>query len=168
MRFLENHLVAPWHHGTMATSAGSETCSGGGRQNCHPPGSFGHYAADAQTLASWGVDYVKMDWCGSNLTDPQQQHTEFSNALNGTGRHIWLELCRGYGWPPPPYVAEVAQSYRLSGSASCLRMWRICNLYMQEITKTAGRRRRTRSTRPRESVSTRRGAGPSTGDTATF
>eukprot|EP01084_Bolivina_argentea_P085470 154465_1 len=99
----------------LYTSGGSTTCSGGGRKNCHPPGSFGHYVEDANTFASWEIDYVKRDWCGNNLTNPQQQDTVFSNALNATGRVIWLELCRGYGWPPPDYVREVSQSYRLSG-----------------------------------------------------
>ena len=34
--------------------------------------SSGHYAADASTLASWGVDLVKMDHCGDrNGTDTQ-------------------------------------------------------------------------------------------------
>jgi hypothetical protein len=38
------------------------------------------------------------------------QHTEFSKALNATGRPIWLELCRGYKYDKgqiPSYVAEV-------------------------------------------------------------
>jgi alpha-galactosidase len=35
---------------------GTTTCEG-------YPGSFGHERADATTFASWGVDYVKVDWC---------------------------------------------------------------------------------------------------------
>eukprot|EP01084_Bolivina_argentea_P003389 6352_1 len=99
----------------LYTSAGSNTCSGGQRTNCHPPGSFGHYQQDAQTFAEWEVDYVKLDWCGHNLTNAQQQQTEFSQALNKTGRHMWLELCRGYAYPPPPFVAEIANSWRITG-----------------------------------------------------
>eukprot|EP01084_Bolivina_argentea_P002905 5416_1 len=92
----------------LYTSAGDKTCRG-------QPGSFGHYTQDANTFAAWGVDYVKIDWCGNNCTNPQQQHTQFSNALNATGRPIWLELCRGYSHPPPPYVAQVANSWRMTG-----------------------------------------------------
>ena len=55
-----------------------------------------------------------MDWCGDDLTNATEQHTEFSNALNATGRPIWLELCRGYDYPPPPYVAKVANSWRVT------------------------------------------------------
>lgn len=44
----------------LYTSAGSTTCSGGTRTDCHPPGSYGYYSEDAQTFADWGVDYVKI------------------------------------------------------------------------------------------------------------
>eukprot|EP01012_Entosiphon_sulcatum_P025111 TRINITY_DN3037_c0_g1_i1.p1 TRINITY_DN3037_c0_g1~~TRINITY_DN3037_c0_g1_i1.p1 ORF type:complete len:421 (-),score=56.93 TRINITY_DN3037_c0_g1_i1:47-1213(-) len=99
----------------LYTSAGDKTCNPGGRPK-PIPGSFGHYEQDAATFASWGVDYVKIDWCGGQLTNPQQQHTQFSKALNSTGRHIHLELCRGYPTPNiPPYVVEVANSWRITG-----------------------------------------------------
>ena len=50
----------------LYTSLGTKTCKG------NRPGSFGHYEQDAKTLASWGVDMVKMDHCGhKNGTDPQ-------------------------------------------------------------------------------------------------
>ena len=35
--------------------------------------------------------------------------------MNATGRPIWIELCRGYGFPPPTYVANVSQSWRITG-----------------------------------------------------
>jgi alpha-galactosidase len=38
------------------TSIGTETCKGG------RPGSYGFYEKDATTLASWGVDFVKVSW----------------------------------------------------------------------------------------------------------
>ena len=43
--------------------SGNQTCSSGGR-SLKIPGSRGHYDLDAATFASWGVDYVKLDWCG--------------------------------------------------------------------------------------------------------
>lgn len=52
-----------------------------------------------ELFASWGVDYVKMDWCGDNKTlDSQgraEGHLNFSRALNQTGRPMAFELCRG-------------------------------------------------------------------------
>ena len=40
------------------SDAGATTC--GGR-----PGSRGHEYQDARTYASWGIDYVKYDWCNT-------------------------------------------------------------------------------------------------------
>lgn len=98
----------------LYTSAGNVTCNPGGRSR-KPPGSYDHYQEDAATFASWKVDYVKIDWCGGNLINSQLQHTEFSIALNLTGRPMFLELCRGYWHPAPPYVAQVANSWRVGG-----------------------------------------------------
>lgn len=44
------------------TDSGVNTCSTGGRPFLIP-GSYGYYQQDADTFASWGVDYLKMDWC---------------------------------------------------------------------------------------------------------
>eukprot|EP00971_Amphidinium_carterae_P095971 1899212-Amphidinium_carterae.2 len=44
---------------------GSETCAG-------MPGSFGLEELDAETFASWNVDYVKEDNCHSS-TDPNEK-----------------------------------------------------------------------------------------------
>jgi alpha-galactosidase len=74
------------------TSAGPTTCQG-------RPGSAGHYAQDAATFASWGVDYVKFDWCGSPQGDPRQLTAQFRAALNTTGRPIALSISRhGEAW----------------------------------------------------------------------
>jgi alpha-galactosidase len=40
-------------------SAGTTNCAG------TSAGSYGHYQQDADTFASWGVDYVKFDYCAS-------------------------------------------------------------------------------------------------------
>ena len=73
----------------LYTCVGTKTCKG------DRPGSFGNYELDAQTLASWGVDLVKMDHCGypgGNHTD-QELYGEMSRALNATGRSILFSLC---------------------------------------------------------------------------
>merc|ERR1719305_907172 len=114
--------LADWLHNEglkfgLYTSMGDATCNRGGRPS-DIPGSFGHYPEDTATFANWTMDYVKVDWCGGHLTDPEAQHTAFSKSLNATGRPIWLELCRGYKYDKgqiPSYVADVAQSWRLTG-----------------------------------------------------
>ena len=40
----------------LYTCGGTETCVGG------RVGSMGFWAQDANSYASWGVDWVKMDW----------------------------------------------------------------------------------------------------------
>lgn len=63
-------------------SVGTTTCEG-------LPGSLGHYQQDADTFASWGVDFVKFDYCGSlDGTDVYTDYTEMSQDLLGTGRPI--------------------------------------------------------------------------------
>jgi alpha-galactosidase len=45
-------------------AAGNETCNDGGRPY-KIPGSYLKYEQDAATIVSWGVTYIKLDWCGS-------------------------------------------------------------------------------------------------------
>lgn len=53
-------------------------------------GSRGHEAQDAATFASWGVDYLKYDWCSSSGTRDEQiaRFTLMRDALRATGRPI--------------------------------------------------------------------------------
>lgn len=74
----------------LYTSAGNVTCSSGGRP--YPIlGSEGHYVQDANTFASWDVDYVKVDWCGDVKNLPidgiavgRKDYVAFSNALTNS------------------------------------------------------------------------------------
>lgn len=59
----------------LYTSGGTNTCAGlshGTRPASYPQGvgagSLGHESVDAQTFANWGVDYVKLDYCGGSLS----------------------------------------------------------------------------------------------------
>jgi alpha-galactosidase len=94
-------------------SAPSKTTCGG------RPGSFGHEEQDAQTYASWGIDYLKYDLCG--LEDPFNKvaqtdlpaahammieaYRKMGDALRRTGRPIVYSLCqygmdRVWAWGP--------------------------------------------------------------------
>mmetsp|Transcript_10672 Transcript_10672/g.13266 ORF Transcript_10672/g.13266 Transcript_10672/m.13266 type:complete len:440 (+) Transcript_10672:297-1616(+) len=100
----------------LYTSAGIHTCNPGARP-CEVPGSYNHYQDDANTFAQWGLDYVKLDWCGTdhisqNYSELQPQ---FSEALNNTGRTIWFEICRGYPYPPPASLYQISNSWRING-----------------------------------------------------
>src|SRR4051812_26096748 len=57
-------------------------------------GSGGHEAQDARTFASWGVDYLKYDWCSPSGTIDQQvaAFATMRDALAAAGRPIVLSI----------------------------------------------------------------------------
>jgi alpha-galactosidase len=85
--------------------AGTTTCAG-------LPGSWGHFAQDARTFASWGVDYLKLDGCNvpsvSGRTAAQtyrSAYTKMSRALQGTGRPmIFSESAPAYFYGTPGFT----------------------------------------------------------------
>jgi alpha-galactosidase len=57
-------------------SAGLATCKG-------RPGSYGHYAKDARTFASWGINFVKFDYCHLPAhSNPATLFTQFGKDLH--------------------------------------------------------------------------------------
>jgi alpha-galactosidase len=81
------------------TDAGTKTCQG-------RPGSLGHEEQDARTYASWGVDYVKEDWCNAKGLHAPTQYATFRDALARAGRPIVLSICewgsnQPWEWAPP-------------------------------------------------------------------
>ena len=74
-------------------SPGPVTCSG-------REASYGHEEQDAETFASWGIDFIKYDWCsGSRVYKPDQMkaaYEKFHKAILRTGRPILYSLCQ-YG-----------------------------------------------------------------------
>jgi alpha-galactosidase len=91
--------------------AGTATCAG-------YPGFEGHEQQDANTYASWGIDYIKVDWCNTTGLDPQTQYTKISNALQASGRSIVLSLCSWGNGSPWLWGASVASLWRTTGDIS--------------------------------------------------
>ena len=76
-------------------SAGTRNCAGSSA------GSYGHYRQDAATFASWGVDYIKLDWCYVPYKSyPSRSHQQVSQmlarqmgqAIAATGRRILYDV----------------------------------------------------------------------------
>ena len=67
MAYVGNYLHARGLKFGIYEDAGTTTCGG-------YPGSWGHFQQDAQTFASWGVDYLKLDGC--NLPSVSGETTE--------------------------------------------------------------------------------------------
>ncbi|MFD7020221.1 ricin-type beta-trefoil lectin domain protein [Streptomyces sp. NPDC059928] len=75
--------------------AGSATCGGYPGSGRSATGGADHFAQDAATFASWGVDYLKLDGCNLYVepgqTKEQAYHQAYdaaAGALAGTGRDI--------------------------------------------------------------------------------
>ena len=66
--------------------AGSKTCQA-------RPGSRGYQFQDARTYASWGVDYLKYDWCYNEGQDAKAAYKTMSDALKACGRPIVFSIC---------------------------------------------------------------------------
>ncbi|WP_371502394.1 ricin-type beta-trefoil lectin domain protein [Kitasatospora sp. NBC_00374] len=60
----------------LYSTSGVNTCQG------VPGGVMGHEQADANSLAYWGADSLKLDNCGTTWTNRQQEFTSTANALN--------------------------------------------------------------------------------------
>lgn len=89
------------------TDRGTNTCVG-------RPGSQGFEAIDAQTYASWGVDYLKEDSCNAptDHATAVAQYGKMRDALNATGRPIYFALCGWSAWYAP-VGKQLANSWRV-------------------------------------------------------
>jgi alpha-galactosidase len=83
------------------SDAGSKTCAG-------RPGGLGHEYQDALMYASWGVDYLKYDWC--NTLPGQDARASYANirqALDASGHPMVLSICEWGTAKPWLWGAEV-------------------------------------------------------------
>jgi len=83
------------------SDAGEKTCAG-------RPGGLGHEYQDALMYASWGVDYLKYDWC--NTLPGQDARASYANirrALDASGRPIVLSICEWGSHQPWLWGQEV-------------------------------------------------------------
>ncbi|MFJ1753546.1 ricin-type beta-trefoil lectin domain protein [Kitasatospora sp. NPDC088134] len=103
----------------LYTTSGVNTCQG------VPGGIMGHEQADANSLAYWGVDSIKVDNCGTTQSNRQSEFTAFANALRtataGTSRKILFNESApaGYG-PTSPEKYNAQEWVRGLG-----QMWRV-------------------------------------------
>jgi alpha-galactosidase len=90
------------------SDAGTETCAG-------RPGSRGHEYQDAAQYASWGVDYLKYDWCKTGTENAQAAYTTMRNALDATGRPIVFSMCEWGTSKPWLWAKNVGNLWRTTG-----------------------------------------------------
>jgi alpha-galactosidase len=97
-KFPDMKALADYVHGKglklgIYSSPGPKTCAG-------YTGSFEHEEQDAKSYASWGIDYLKYDWCSaSSVYDYHSMpavYAKMGRALLACGRPIVYSLCQ-YG-----------------------------------------------------------------------
>ena len=92
----------------LYSDAGAKTC--GGR-----PGSAGYEFHDARTWASWGVDYVKYDWCYTGTRNAEAAYTLMAKALRASGRDIVLSICEWGDNKPAEWAPPLGHLWRTTG-----------------------------------------------------
>lgn len=90
---------------------GNYTCAG-------YPGILGYLENDANTFASWDVDFVKLDGCYSHPLEMDNGYPEFGYYLNLTGRPM-LYSC---SWPVYQIYAGMQPNY--TAIVHHCNMWR--------------------------------------------
>src|SRR5262249_42523765 len=98
-----------------------------GTTNCAhtAAGSWGHYQQDTKAFASWGVDFVKVDWCAvpreqfPGMTAAQVARAlygQFGDALRSTGRPMLYSLATNRrtlaAWTWAPSVGNMWRTTR--------------------------------------------------------
>ncbi len=88
--------------------AGTKTCAG-------YPGTRGYEYQDARLYASWGVDYLKFDWCNAEGLNAKEAYTTMSKAIRAAGRPMIFSLCEWGGHQPWRWAKNVGQLWRSTG-----------------------------------------------------
>jgi alpha-galactosidase len=88
--------------------AGKTTCGG-------YPGSWGHEFQDARLWASWGIDYLKYDWCDHGTAEAKDAYTRMSAALRAAGRPVVFSLCEWGQNKPWEWAEPIGHLWRTTG-----------------------------------------------------
>ena len=80
------------------------------------PGSYGFEEQDAQMWASWGIDFLKYDYCSApeDQATAIKRYSRMGEALRSTGREFLFSLCEWGGRSP-----------HLWGRSAGGHMWRV-------------------------------------------
>jgi alpha-galactosidase len=87
-----------------------------GRKTCaNRPGSRGYEFQDAISYASFGVDFLKLDWCNSEGQNAVESYTLMRDALYAAGRPVIFSLCEWGLNKPWEWAANVGHLWRMTG-----------------------------------------------------
>lgn len=88
--------------------AGTKTCAS-------YPGGRGHEYQDARSYASWGVDYLKYDWCNHGSANAEETYKTMRDALYAAGRPVVFSLCEWGNNKPWLWAEDVGHLWRTTG-----------------------------------------------------
>jgi len=108
MKALGDHLHSKGFKFGIHNCAGAKTCAG-------LPGGRGHEFQDARTYASWGVDYLKYDWCNHGTADAQETYKTMRDGLYAAGRPIVFSICEWGNNKPWLWGKDVGHLWRTTG-----------------------------------------------------
>ncbi len=108
MKDLANYIHARGLKFGIYSSAGFKTCAG-------RPASRGHEYQDAMVYASWDVDYLKYDWCGTEGLSAYGAYMTMRDALYQAGRPVVFSLCEWGNNKPWLWGAEMGHLWRTTG-----------------------------------------------------
>ena len=111
MKALGDHLHAKGFKFGIYNCAGTTTCAG-------YPGGHEHEMQDARTYASWGVDYLKYDWCNTDGADPHERYNTMRDALHAAGRPIVFSMCEWGQSKPWTWAQDTAHLWRTTGDVT--------------------------------------------------
>lgn len=111
MRALGDYLHAKGFKFGIHNCAGTKTCSG-------YPGGRGHEFQDAKTFASWGVDYLKYDWCNHGTANAEETYKTMGDALYAAGRPIVYSLCEWGNNKPWLWGDKIGHLWRTTGDVT--------------------------------------------------
>jgi alpha-galactosidase len=108
MKALANYVHSKGLKLGIYSDAGNTTCG-------HRPGSRGHEYQDAVTYASWGIDYLKYDWCDTDGLNAPAAYATMRDALKSAGRPIVFSLCEWGNNKPWEWAKDVGHLWRTTG-----------------------------------------------------
>lgn len=108
MKFLADYIHSKGLKFGIYSCAGSKTCQG-------RPGSRGYQFQDARQYASWGVDYLKYDWCHNEGQEPKAAYKTMRDALVATGRPIVFSICEWGKSKPWKWGKGIGHLWRTTG-----------------------------------------------------
>ncbi len=108
MKALGDYIHSKGFKFGIHNDAGTRTCA-------DYPGGRGHEFEDARTYASWGVDYIKYDWCNTGTANAEETFKTMGAALKATGRPIVFSICEWGSNKPWEWGKDIGHLWRTTG-----------------------------------------------------